>query len=425
MYYFPSNSINTKEFQDDVSICGYRYKNNVNTHLMNIVMKKGTSFPKIARQLNATNFLKSMAYSLKGLRKCIYELNTGLFDIKPGNLLYSQDETDNKIYPVFIDFSADFVTPSKSAFVNLVDSFSRSLPTYGPFSPELLIVFYFKYRNIHGDDARVDKFLHDLKVDRWMDLKDRSIWKIAVDIFKDITKKTTSKMGLLKVYDKSMIYSLGMAYYDAHKKNKIITDDRVLEIISHMIVLNPLDRSTIDEVLLKIKDILGGTLARDNLLIDFSYQRNSPIIKRTIRTSPGYSQKTKSIRPLKTPVSLGVPMYTSLHLSSRPGTLSGPLKSTVKPKSKRKSSKTKSTTKELKSIILKYKREQCPAVSKMNKKKLVAALFKRRVENEDVLQMLVKKDLKGMLNRIYKRECINVSTATQSVMKKFIKKHIN
>ena len=44
----------------DIEKCGFKDKKK--TFLLNILMKKGDDFPKITKELNETNFLKSLAY---------------------------------------------------------------------------------------------------------------------------------------------------------------------------------------------------------------------------------------------------------------------------------------------------------------------------------------------------------------------------
>ena len=107
---------------EDLDECGYKHWAR-ETEVINIIMKKGVDFDKVVNNLTETQILKSIAYLCSTAMRYIYEMNTTLMDIKPENILFTH--SDKHIYPVFIDFSEDFVLKGASGVSRF---FSREYP---------------------------------------------------------------------------------------------------------------------------------------------------------------------------------------------------------------------------------------------------------------------------------------------------------
>jgi hypothetical protein len=98
----------SKKQNKDLEDCDYNttdYDNRIN--IVNIIMQKGVSFDNVVERLTPEQILTSIGYLCSTAIFYIHNMNITLVDIKPDNLLFSQFK--NYIYPVFIDFSEDFV----------------------------------------------------------------------------------------------------------------------------------------------------------------------------------------------------------------------------------------------------------------------------------------------------------------------------
>jgi len=216
----------TKSMKKDIKDCGYK-KRGKQTYMLNIIMKKGADFPKITENLSEKDFLKSLADILTGAKQCIYQMNILLLDIKGGNLLYSKDDGHDDIYPVFIDFSDDFVIKSKKDFLDFIKSFGKSqLPYYDTWSFEILALFYAEFTarndvNTTKNGNMINDYFDDIQYNRGIDLDSQNGENMMDAVIKYVNDNTKTLNGLYGVYNKMMMYSIGKTYYRAFRNSKI------------------------------------------------------------------------------------------------------------------------------------------------------------------------------------------------------------
>ena len=224
------------EIRQDIVDGGYKQPG-VETFMLNIVMKKGEDYDNITKSLTATNFLKSLVYLLHGAQKCVYELKTLLLDIKSPNLLYSQDDDDSEdIYPVFIDFSADFVISNKKGFQNFIEVFGGGMPYYDTWPFEIFALFYEQYlyeRNSESAD-RYKQFIKNLKTYRNIDIKSVNGERMVDKVLQYVNNKMRTSAGSLALYDKIMMYAIGKVYYRAFSSSSFKNDKFIDNILRNL-----------------------------------------------------------------------------------------------------------------------------------------------------------------------------------------------
>ncbi len=225
----------TKSMKKDIKKCGYKKKGK-ETYMLNIIMKKGQDFPKITQNLSEKDFLKSLAYILTGAKQCIYEMNILLLDIKGPNLLYSKDDGHDDIYPVFIDFSDDFVIKSKKGFLDFIKAFGRSLPYYDTWPFEILVLFYAEFnakndQNTTKNANKINNYFDDIQDFRGIDLDSKNGENMMNAVIEYVNNNTKTRKGLYGVYNKIMMYSIGKTYYRAFMNSKIKNNKDIEKIL--------------------------------------------------------------------------------------------------------------------------------------------------------------------------------------------------
>lgn len=252
----------TTSMKKDIEKCGYK-KSGKQTYMLNIIMKKGTDFPKITKNLNEKDFLKSLAYILTGAKKCIYDMNILLLDIKGPNLLYSKDDGDDDIYPVFIDFSDDFVIKNKRDFFNFIKSFGRrQLPYYDTWSFEILVLFYSVFIahndiNTTENDNMINNYFDEIKYSRGIDLETQNGGNMMSAVIKYVNDNTKTLNGLYGVYNKIMMYSIGKTYYRVFIDSKIRDNKNIKKILLGLIDEDIHSRFYADDCLEEIGKYIG------------------------------------------------------------------------------------------------------------------------------------------------------------------------
>ncbi len=247
----------TKSMKKDIKKCGYKQKGK-ETYMLNIIMKKGQDFPKITQNLSEKDFLKSLAYVLNGAKQCIYEMNVLLLDIKGPNLLYSKDDGHDDIYPVFIDFSADFVIKSKKGFLGFIKSFGKSqLPYYDTWSFEILALFYAEFTarnnvNTTKNGNMINDYFDDIQYNRGIDLDTKNGENMMNAVIKYVNTNTKTLNGLYGIYNKIMMYSIGKTYYRAFRNSKIKKNKVIEQILFGLIDEDIHSRYYADDALAEI-----------------------------------------------------------------------------------------------------------------------------------------------------------------------------
>ena len=100
--------------------------------ILNLVMDKAIPFEDITEKLNKEDFLKSLLYCLEAA-KVLLRKNIAHFDIKSVNLLYKRE--GDKIHPVIIDFSPEFIIRNKSEYERFKDRYQGI--SYPPWPSEI------------------------------------------------------------------------------------------------------------------------------------------------------------------------------------------------------------------------------------------------------------------------------------------------
>ena len=248
-----------------------KYKRgNQRVDMINIVMKKGDDFKKITEVLSENNFLKSLAYLLEGAKKTVYELGILLLDIKSDNLLYSRDGKGN-IYPVFIDFSYDYVIDSHLRFKKFIKEFGVGMVYYSPWAPEINGRHYQVYKKkneIRYTDRRVDMFLSYMEDFVFRGLKGKTV-EMKLDEYGEYVTDQKTKAEQRLMYDKMMVYAIGMAYKEVlyrAKNKKLKTSAKISSILRKMTSIEPMLRYSISETLKELQTELQYKNKKDLLI---------------------------------------------------------------------------------------------------------------------------------------------------------------
>lgn len=244
----------SKELKNDIKNSEYKGIGN-KIDLLNIVMKKGQDFKSINSLLKSKDLLKSMYYLLLGAKKSIYDLNTCLLDIKYPNLLYSSDDNNKKIYPVFIDFSNDFVINSSNKFDIFLNTFGGV--TNYPIWPIELNILYLTQKYSSKVENNIKKKIKNHQID---------------EILIYIKKLLDEKNGLLKLYEKIMIFQIGLSYKETINLNE--TNIKITELLNNMTNVDITKRMDINDIIKYIDNIHKFKNNRNKLLINLKVKNN-------------------------------------------------------------------------------------------------------------------------------------------------------
>ena len=305
----------------DIKKCGYK-KPRVETYMLNIVMKKGEDFPKITQNLNEKDFLKSLAYIITGAKKCIYELKICLLDIKGPNLLYSKDDGHDDIYPVFIDFSDDFVIKSKGDFLNFIDNFgSKMLPYYDTWSFEILALFYAKFsahNNINSNEnsEMVDNYFEDVDRNRGIDMGSINGENMMNAVIDYVQKETKTLQGLLGVYNKIMMYSIGKTYYRAFINSKLKNNKNIQNILFGLMNEDIHYRYYADDAITEISKYISWR-NRGEMLISLKSKTIKKKVDKALKVKQILAKEAKNINKSLPPLPSNLRMSPMTPLSFR------------------------------------------------------------------------------------------------------------
>ena len=260
-----------KDQKKDIKECKYNRSEYGSTYI-NILLKKGFSFQKTTQKLNNDDFLRSLAYLLLGAKTCIRDLNILLLDIKADNVLYSEDK-DGK-FPVFIDFSNDFVITNQQRLWGFLKSFHSY---YNTWTLEMMI-FFIEIMKGEKNKEGIRKLIKDIDQYRNIDLNNNENKLYAKDLTKNILKKVllnssnskTQQKNLKEFYDKQMCYAIGKIYkeeYDLKVRKNLSFKNTKIEFVLDKLVNEGYDgRFMIDEALTYIYKLVN-LRERKNYLI--------------------------------------------------------------------------------------------------------------------------------------------------------------
>ena len=247
----------SKEQKDDVKNCNYEEKKG-NVNMINIVLKKGTSFDKVIRELDELSFAKSVGYLVLTAMRYITDMKVSLFDIKPDNLLFSKSE--NIIHPVFIDFSADFVIDINKKS-NSFEKFIRGFENAGYFVWPLEIYLLLESPSRSNYKSFVDKVIMFTGID----LEDPKNSK-ALDEILNYTVGELNATGFRReiMFGKFAVYMIAravtMSMKQSQRKYKI---DKILDLMTHTNVMKRPDLYKVIDMIkttynLKTQDMVIG-----------------------------------------------------------------------------------------------------------------------------------------------------------------------
>jgi len=254
MCYKKYHELNTEQ-RRDMSKCNYNTEH-YNSLYLNIILQKGLSFQKITSQLNYKNVLKSMGYLLTGAKKSIYDLNILLLDVKPDNLLYVKK--NDELYPVFIDFSDDFVITNRSKLDTFLNGFSGYYPYW---TLETFYVFLFNLKK-KNQIKTIKKLKSDIFFYDGVDLNAKKYEPTLNGIKKysnRLLKGELSDKELKEFYEKQFVYSIGVSFKRSLEKNKKDKKTQIRkdieELLWNMTDPNLFNRPNMDTVFNEIKKI--------------------------------------------------------------------------------------------------------------------------------------------------------------------------
>jgi len=431
-----------KEQQKDINTCQYN-ESPYQSQYINILLKKGLSFQKTTQLLNQKDFLRSLGYLLLGAKICIHDLDILLLDVKADNLLYSQDKDGS--FPVFIDFSNDFVITDQSRLVTFLNGFASY---YNTWSTEMLMFFY-KIQQGKKNYQRMNKLVIDLNDRRGIDLKLKQNKDYMNDITKDILKdvllsssNTAKKKKLLKeFYEKQMCYAIGKVYtdeYDQKIRNQPSFKNKEIEhILDNLTTDSYYRRFMINDALAFIQKEVKLTKRKDYLIRKnrtpsiqpslspsilsslnrlVSNMRLTPSSERTLSMTPPAAR-----RPSNPPPGLTRPKNLKNKKKKKPKSrsVSYDLKD-ITPKKLKKMKKT-----DLVKIIKKYKKTKCSKITGLKKNQIIdrILLFKPKMNKKD-LKKISQTTLKKMLKENIKDLCKVKQNDKKQVLYNFIVKNI-
>jgi hypothetical protein len=395
MCYKKYHQLNNDQKKDIIK-CKYNSSPYKSTYI-NILLKKGLSFQNISLSLNNKDFLRSLGYLLLGAKTCIHDLNILLLDIKADNLLYSEDK--DGLFPVFIDFSNDFVITDQSRLMQFITGFNQY---YNTWTTEMLIIFIqiMKGKKNYSGIKKLSKSLKDI---RGIDLNDQANKDYMIDITQDIIKdvllsNSTSarhKKKLQEFYEKQMIYAIGVVYNDQYKKKvrsqPSFKNDKIEAILDSMITNTYWNRLQIDETMFLIQKEVKLTSRKDYLI-----RSRSPTPPRSLSPAmlASLNNFVSNLRLTPTPSSertlsldLGAPLPPNLR--SSPMTPPPGLPPPAPKKKKKRKKKTKSRTVSynlndltprkvrkmkrpaLYQIVKKYKKSRCKTIKGLSKTEVI------------------------------------------------------
>lgn len=452
MCYKKYHQLNNEQ-KKDISICKYNSDSYESTYI-NILLKKGLSFQKITQTLNQKDFLRSLGYLLLGAKSCIHDLNILLLDVKADNLLYSEDK-DGK-FPVFIDFSNDFVITNQSKLIGFMNGFSSY---YNTWSTEMLMFFY-KIQEGRKNHKKMKELEKSLSNYRGIELKNKKNKDYMNDLTKNILKdvllsssRSVKQMKALKeFYEKQMCFAIGRIYTEEYdkkiKKQSSFKNKEIEHILDNLVTDSYYDRFMIDDALHFISIEVKLNSRKDYLIRNIRTPSIQPTLSPAIISS--LNRLVSNMR--LTPSQSQAPLPSNLRNSpmtpppglTRPSKKKAKMGKWVRPKNlknKKKKTKARSISYDLKDItpkkikkmkrtglvkiVRKYKKTKCQKITGLKKNEIIdrILLFKPEMKKKD-LRKISPATLKKMLKENIKNLCKVKLGAKKKVLYDFILKNI-
>ena len=363
-----------KDQKKDIKECKYN-KSPYGSTYINILLKKGFSFQKTTQKLTNDGFLRSLGYILLGVKTCIHDLNILLLDVKADNLLYSEDK-DGK-FPVFIDFSNDFVITDQTRLIQFLNGFNQY---YNTWTLEMMI-FFIKMMKGRNNKKGIQKIMKDIERYRGIDLNESVNKKYMKEITNSILKKVllsqsnsiTQKNNVNEFYEKQMCYAIGKIYTEEYdqkiKKKPSFKNIKIEYILDNLVKEGYHDRFMVDDALYYIYKLINLNSRKDYLI-----RKNRTPPQQSL--SPGILASLDNLlsnMQLTPPPSSMPPLYNPAAQIPPPGLPSPPQRpGWVNPKNlkkKKKKNKSKSISYDLKDVTPnKLKKMKKPALIKILKK---------------------------------------------------------
>jgi len=440
----------SNEQKTDIDTCGYNNMEHASLYL-NILLKKGLSFQTTTQALNEKDFLRSLGYLLLGAKTCVADINILLLDIKADNLLYSEDKDGT--FPVFIDFSNDFVITDRTRLITFLTSFSSF---YNTWSTEMLMFFY-KIQQGKKKYPKMKEIQKDLLNERGIDLKLKQnkdyMNELTKDLLKDVilsNSNTASQKKLLKVfYEKQMCYAIGRVYLDEYnkkiKKQPSFKNKEIKHILDNLVTDSYYSRFMIDDALYYIGKEVKLTKRKDYLIKKSRTPSIQPSLSPGMLSSLDRFVSNMRLTPSSVPSSERTLSMTPPPGLTRPSKKKAKRGKWVRPKNlknkKKKKTKARSVSYDLKDItprklkkmkktglvkiIKKYKKAKCPKITGLKKNQIIdrILLFKPKMKKTD-LKKISQATLKKMLKENIKELCKVKQNDKKQVLYDFIVKNI-
>jgi len=366
-----------------------------------------------------------LAYFLLGVKACVDDLNILLLDIKADNLLYSEDK-DGK-FPVFIDFSNDFVIQDQAGLMTFLTSFNQYYDTW---TLEMM-VFFIQIMSGKKNNKGIESLKKNIFDYRGIDLNTKQNKMYIEDISKKVLSATllsSSKSSMhkenLKIFrEKQMCYAIGRVYNDAYdkqvekvpsfrnKKLEYILDNLQKESYFSRFMVNDamyyikkeITLNSRNDFLIKSKSRMVSTvssqrLSRLNSLMDNLNLSNNPSLPSQL--APKLKSFTKKSKKVKNSISYKLEDIT--------------------PKKLKKMNKSA-----LVKIVKKYKNKNCKKITGLNKNEIIDRILlfqpdlgKKNLATHSVLI------LKKILNKHISNKCKVKQGDKKDVLHDFILKNI-
>jgi DNA-binding ferritin-like protein (Dps family) len=243
----------SKEQNDDLETCGYKHWAR-DTQVMNIIIKKGVDFDKVIPKLTEKQVLQSIGYLCSTALRYIYDMNITLMDIKPDNLLFTHSE--NYIYPVFIDFSEDFVLRGATG---LSKFYSRGYPRPYFVWPLEVNSWFAPYGKVITKEMK--DFAKYVEQYNRIDILNPSNRQALVDIHNYVRKSLSDRKQVKIFSEKLTCYMIGISVVYA-LGNKLKTYKKVEKIVNLMTEADVRKRQLLVDILNLIQqtDCIGDEL---------------------------------------------------------------------------------------------------------------------------------------------------------------------
>jgi hypothetical protein len=214
---------------------------------LSFTMERGEQFGKIlSLAVDYNQIISILHYLLISIKKIVYEYQMCLMDIRPENILFLKNKYGD-YYPVFIDFTRQFVIDDKNTFGNFfyyVNNFIIENNEYWP--NDLLFYKLFYLGRSHKKNQYQELFRHLSH-----NYKD-------IDILEEIKKYKVLYTNAQYFHETIMIYSLGKVFLNMIKNKKLMHNKFLKNIFKKMVEPKFYDRFRLDYLMDVVENELYG-----------------------------------------------------------------------------------------------------------------------------------------------------------------------